>query len=189
MCVYWCQSGVQIKCKWKSCVTNISILTKHRSIEYTRTIQWSCLHRSGPFDYNRSIVYFRSAKPARAEFSNFYHLVSYALPPYFIVCLFVCFGFFNFSPMDTISNTLALEYANFVFFLFIYLSTCSNLLEGFFALASFSLCLLFCFISSSMTFFVLVGVFMSCYLLFSWILDVTHDDNIWECFRFSITQH
>lgn len=58
------------------------ILTERQSIECRRTIQLSCLHRSDLFDYNRNIVCFRSAKRVRAKFSDFYHLVSFALPPY-----------------------------------------------------------------------------------------------------------
>lgn len=171
---------MEIKCKWKSCVFNaIEILTEHRSIECTRTIQSSCLHRSALFDYNRSIVYFRSAKPARAEFSNFYHLVSYALPPYRLsfVCLLFrsVFRVLNFLQNNT--NTRALQYANFSFFsicLFIYSLSCSNLLCGFFAFRLYhKMCV--------------CDVFMRCYLLFSWILNMTHEDNIWNCFRLPMT--
>ena len=62
----------------------LRILTKHRSIGCKQTIQWSCLHRLDLFDYNRSIVCCRSAKPARVKFLDFYRLAFFALPPYFL---------------------------------------------------------------------------------------------------------
>lgn len=113
------------------------LLTKRQSIECTRTIQLSCLHRSVLFDYNRSIVYFRSAKPVRAEFSNFYHLVSYALPPYF--CIGLLFVLFVSLQRIQFDDTL---YANFPY--------CSSCFYGLFRFGWF--CLL-SFLSCVVTFF------------------------------------
>lgn len=64
---------------------SLVILTEHRSTGCRRTIQWSCLHTLGLSDYNQNIVCFRSTKRVRAKFWDFYHLVSFALPPYRIV--------------------------------------------------------------------------------------------------------
>lgn len=66
-------------------MNKISILTIHRSIGCIQMIQLSCLHRSDLFDCNQSIVCFRPKRRARVKFSDFYHLVSFALPPYYPV--------------------------------------------------------------------------------------------------------
>lgn len=77
-------------------------------------IQLSCLHKSDLFDCNQNIVCFRPAKRFRAKFLDFYHLVSFALPPYYPIVVklhtlhftikifflvkdlyFLCFGFFS----------------------------------------------------------------------------------------------
>lgn len=132
------------------------LLTKHRSIEYTRTIQLSCLHRSVLFDYNRSIVYSRSTKPIRAEFSNFYHLVSYALPPYFLS--FVCFLFrIRFKKNFSKQTHWHSKYANFFFFS-IYLFRLVPACWGFLLLVLF-LCLLFLSLSLCVTFFLVLSIF------------------------------
>lgn len=100
------------------CLPYDLILTACRSIECKRTIQLSCLHKLDLSDYSQSIVCFRSAKQFRVKFSDSYHLVSFAQPPYYRICAqhfalydnFVCFVFFFYS----------LSWTNFVSFVFLF---------------------------------------------------------------------
>ena len=58
------------------------LLTERPSIGCIQMIQWSCWHMLVPVDCNRNIVYCHSATQFHVKSLDFYHLVSFALPPF-----------------------------------------------------------------------------------------------------------
>lgn len=104
-----------------------NILTKRPSIGCIQMIRLSCLRMLVLFDCNRSIVCCRSAKRFRARFSDFYRLVSFALPPFCywrrspphtIISVSVCFSFYIFFSLVCVRFLLLFLRVSFLYIFF-----------------------------------------------------------------------
>lgn len=178
----WCNGCMQIKCKWKSCVSEFNMYLQNTGASSAHKRSNRHVYIGRTLLITIEALFISAQRNQLAQnfqifiilFLTHYRHIGYRL----VVCLFV------FLVLNFLQNNIQTHgHSNMqisLFFLLIYLFrlvlTCC---VGFFWLSACPafVCIIKC----------LCDVFMRCYLLFDWMLNMTHEDNIWNCFRFPIT--